>query len=328
MTAPASDGSGVPVSVVVAVRDEQDSLGQLLGDLAAQTTPPAQVVVVDGGSTDSTLELARAAAVQDPRVRVVDAGPATPGRGRNVGIDAADQDWIAITDAGVRVEPTWLERLWQAHLDEPSADVVYGNFEFDVRSFFEESAAIAYGSPKRSTPAGSLRGPAVVSCLVHRRAVRRVGGFRDLRSGEDTIFVRELAEAGVTAAWAPGATVWWRLRPTVRATYERFRVYSYHNVKAGQQAHWHHRLARRYIPVAVGLALGATTSRRWYALPAAVLGARVVARVHRHAEEGRGLAWQAQPARLATVGALLLLNDAATAVGWWQAAREREGAER
>ena len=321
-------GASIPISLVIPVRDEETSIGALLATIDAQTAQPDEVVFVDGGSSDRTVEILRAHAERDQRCTVVEAeGGATPGRGRNLGVAAARNDWVAMTDAGIRLEPAWLERLWAAHLADAAAEVVYGNYEFDLRSFFEECAAVAYGPPKWETPAGRSRGPTVVSCLVHRRAYEAVGGFVDLRAGEDEMFLTALDGAGTRSAWAPGATVWWRLRPDVRSNFERFRSYSYSYAMAGRQAHWQHRMARGYVPVAVGLVLAGVHSRRWLLLPAATVGSRVGRRVASHRPDMDELR-KPTPARLALIAALLLGNDVAAALGWWQATAAKRAAAR
>lgn len=311
----------LPVTLVIAVRDEEHTLPALLSDIGRQVAGPAEVVLVDGGSRDGTVRVAAAEAIRDPRYVVLEAdGGATPGRGRNLGIAVARHEWIALTDAGVRLEPDWLAELWRVHCRTPEAGVVYGNFEFDTRSFFEDCAAVAYGTPKRTIAAGRVRRPAVVSCLAHRSTVDAVSGFPDLRAGEDMIFAQRVEDSGVPIAWAPDATVWWRLRPDFRSTFERFRLYSYHNTLAGQQAHWHHRMARSYVPVAAGIVLSGVHSRRWLLVSGGTLAARVAVRLRRH-DEGRGWTWWVRPDRAGLVAALLVANDAATALGWWQASR-------
>ncbi len=317
------DHPSVPISLVIPVRDEETSIDSLLATIEAQTAQPDEVVFVDGGSSDRTVAILRAQARRDPRFTVVEAvGGATPGKGRNIGVDAARNDWVVMTDAGIRLEPTWLERLWATHLSEPAAEVVYGNYEFDLRSFFEECAAVAYGPPKWDTPAGRSRGPTVVSCLVHRRAFQAVGGFVDLRAGEDEMFLTALEGAGVRSAWAPAATVWWRLRPDIRSNFERFRSYSFTYAMAGRQAHWQYRMARGYVPVAVGLVLAGIHSPRWLLLPAATVGSRVGRRVAAHRPDMEELRLPG-PARLALITALILGNDVAAAVGWWQATAKK-----
>lgn len=321
--------SRIPVTLVVAVRDEESTIEGLIDGIVAQAVQPDEVVLVDGGSSDRTVEIARLRTADDPRYVVMPAdGPATPGRGRNIGIAAARHDWIALTDAGVRLEPAWLLRLWSAHKARPQAGIVYGNFEFDTQSIFEECAAVAGGSARRwETPEGRMRRPAVVSCLVHRGTVEAVGGFPDLRSGEDMIFARRVEQLGIEAAWAPDATVWWQLRPDFASTFERLRLYSYHNALAGQQAYWHHPVARKWVPVGAGLVLGALHSKGWFAVAGVAVVGRAAVKINRHAD-GRGWWWRLRPDRAAVVTVLVVANDAAVFLGWWQARRASSRAVR
>ena len=312
----------LPVTLVVPVRDEAATLGSLIASIDAQTRRPAQVIFVDGGSSDRTVQLLTAKADEDPRYEVVEAdGPATPGRGRNLGLAAARHEWVAMTDAGIRIEPTWLEALWQARLSAPAAGIVYGNFEFEDPSPFEECAIVIYGAAKRPTPAGPLRGPTTVSFMVSKSAFQAVGGFLDLRAGEDDLFLQAVEDRGIPVAWAPEATVRWRIRPDLRSTFERFRLYSYTYVMAGREDAWHQSLARSYVPVLVGAALAAFSSERWLVLPLAVIGGRVAVRVGRHWHDDT--LRRPGPARLVGAGLLLVASDAATGLGWWQARRQQ-----
>lgn len=47
------------ISVVVPVRDEENSIRELLESLLAQTRPPDEIVVTDGGSKDRTRDIIR-----------------------------------------------------------------------------------------------------------------------------------------------------------------------------------------------------------------------------------------------------------------------------
>ena len=116
------------VSLVIPVRDEENSLPELLDGINRQTYPPAEIIIVDGGSVDRTLDLARQMTAGDVRFCVLDAGDGTPGRNRNVGAEAAENTWVAFIDAGTRPEPAWLEHLVEA-ARRSGAEVVYGNYE-------------------------------------------------------------------------------------------------------------------------------------------------------------------------------------------------------
>lgn len=69
-----------PVTLVVPMRDEEQTLATLLATIDDQTLLLDQVVLVDGGSSDRTFEIASRHAQENPRYVVVQTdGPATPG---------------------------------------------------------------------------------------------------------------------------------------------------------------------------------------------------------------------------------------------------------
>ncbi|HEY0729966.1 MAG TPA: glycosyltransferase family 2 protein, partial [Pyrinomonadaceae bacterium] len=88
------------VSVIVPVRDEEQSIRELLDSLLKQTRPPDEIVITDGGSVDATPQILDEYIKQGSPVRLLRAGPALPGRGRNLGAAAATYEWLAFTDAG------------------------------------------------------------------------------------------------------------------------------------------------------------------------------------------------------------------------------------
>lgn len=311
------------VSLVVPLRDEAQSLPRLLETIRRQTFQPEEIILVDGGSADATVELARRAAESDPHVRLIEAGPATPGRARNVGIEAASCEWVALTDAGTRLEPTWLERLVSVVETNPTTDVVYGNLEPIVDSWFTRCAALAYIPPKELRPGGTMRGPFIPSSLLRRDVWRKIGGFTDLRAAEDLIFMNQISEAGYKIGWAPGATVWWEIQRDFARTFRRFALYSKHNVWVGRQWDWHYGIARQYA-VATGFVLLAFIQSRWWltALPL-WFGARVLRSIWRR-REGRAVIWALNPALFGGVGLVLLTIDLATFVGWAQAKTSKQ----
>lgn len=96
------------ISVIVPVLDEAARIGRCLHGLRAAGTEVGEILVVDGGSLDGTLDCVRDAAASDSRVRIVDASPVPAGWngkawGLDVGLRVSDPDaqWIAIIDADV-----------------------------------------------------------------------------------------------------------------------------------------------------------------------------------------------------------------------------------
>jgi glycosyltransferase involved in cell wall biosynthesis len=309
------------ISLVVPVKDEAGSVRDLLESLAAQTAPPDEVVVVDGGSTDGTPDLvegwARAHSFGS-RIRALRTPQAFPGKGRNLGIAAARHEWVALTDAGIRLEPDWVERLAEIASRDPGVDVVYGNYEPVPASFFERCAALTYVAAPQMRGGRLMRGPSIASCLIHRRAWEAVGGFPDLRAAEDLIFMERVASAGFRAGWAPAATVHWRLQPTLGRTFRKFALYSKHNVWAGRQGDWHYGVARAYLLSALFLVPTLFHSAWWLAGPVVLFAARVAKSIWRRGGE-RWLGSLLDPRQFVMVSLILFTIDLATFVGWAQA---------
>ena len=99
------------VSVIVPVRDEEDSIRELLDSLLQQTRPPDEIVITDGGSADATPQIIEEYIRKGAPVRLIRAGAALPGRGRNLGAAQASFEWLGFTDAGIRLASNWLETL-------------------------------------------------------------------------------------------------------------------------------------------------------------------------------------------------------------------------
>ncbi len=88
------------VSVVMTVKNESDGCALTLKSLSHQTRAPDEVIVVDGGSTDATLQVIHSFEASNLRVRLIEAPGANIARGRNIGTEAATCEIIAATDSG------------------------------------------------------------------------------------------------------------------------------------------------------------------------------------------------------------------------------------
>ena len=235
------------VSVIVPVRDEEHSIRELLDSLLHQTRPPDQIVITDGGSVDATPQIIEEYIQKGAPVRLLRAGPALPGRGRNLGAAAADYEWLAFTDAGIRLNHDWLEMLVARAAQDSSIDIVYGSWEPVTDTFFKECAAIAYVPPPAPRDGIVMRPRFIASTLLRRAAWAKVNGFpEDLRSAEDLVFMDRLEEAGYKAVFEPRAQVHWNLRPTLGTTFKRFLVYSRNNIRAGLWRQWQATILFRY----------------------------------------------------------------------------------
>ncbi|HJX39077.1 MAG TPA: glycosyltransferase [Anaerolineae bacterium] len=242
------------VSVIVTVKDEAASIDGLLHSLARQTVLPSEVVIVDGGSTDGTVERIENSDQLLPIKLLVRDG-ANISQGRNEAIRAACGQIIASTDAGVSLVPQWLEELTRPLDEDPTIDVVSGFFLPDPKTPFE----VAMGAtvlpvegdvdPKRFLPSSR-------SVAFRREAWEKVGGYPEwLDFCEDLVFDFALLDSGHKFHFAPEAVAYFRPRGSLRAFGRQYYQYARGDGKADL---WRRRHATRYLTYLVGIPLVVT----------------------------------------------------------------------
>jgi cellulose synthase/poly-beta-1,6-N-acetylglucosamine synthase-like glycosyltransferase len=308
------------ISVVVPVRDEEGSIRALLDALLAQTRPACEIVITDGGSRDHTTDIIEECAREGAMIRLIRAGAALPGRGRNLAAEQATSEWLAFIDAGTHPAADWIELLAAQVENDPSVDAVFGAWEPRVESFFEECAAIAYAYESPVERGGVLISPPCVgSSLVRREAWREVGGFaEDLRSGEDILFMEKIERGKFRVAYARRAVVRWDAPPTLWLTFKRFALYSRHNLRAGLWRQWHAAVLGRYVLLLCALLPAFAFGAWWLAIVALLwllmLAARAVVASYR--KRGAIKGGRVRVAlRLVALVPLIATIDAATITG-------------
>lgn len=248
------------VSVIATVYNERKSIERLLESLANQTRRPDEVVLCDGGSTDGTVEAIRAFLNRHrdrlPNVRVIEAPGTNISRGRNLAIAAAQGPIIAATDAGVRLEPTWLEKLVDPWTREPETLAVAGFFAPDAEGVFQIAMA-ATVLPLRDDIDPDRFLPSSRSVAFTKEAWARAGGYPEwLDYCEDLLFDfainAQKPDRPTAFVWAPEALVHFRPRESLRQFWTQYYRYARGDGKADL---WRKRHAIRYATYFVMLPL-------------------------------------------------------------------------
>jgi glycosyltransferase involved in cell wall biosynthesis len=252
----------VKVSVVVTVLNEKEAIERLLRSLEAQTRRPDEVVIVDGGSTDGTGTILKAWAASGwLPLRILNKAGANISEGRNTAIYAATGDVIATTDAGVRLERDWLEKLVAAfeHQDlDRFVFMVAGWFVADPQTPFE-TAMGATVLPDVTKIDGETFLPSSRSVAFRKVAWEASGGYPEwLDYCEDLIFDFRLRDLYGPFPFVPEAVVHFRPRGNLRAFFKQYYQYARGDGKADL---WRSRHVIRYLtylaagPLLVALAL-------------------------------------------------------------------------
>jgi len=121
------------VSVVIPTYQRKALVVEAIDSALAQTRGDLEVVVVDDGSTDGTVEALAARYGVDPRVRVLRQGNGGTASARNTGIAAATGTFVALLDSDDLFLPDHLEFLLPPLEADPTADLAIGNALYEGR---------------------------------------------------------------------------------------------------------------------------------------------------------------------------------------------------
>jgi glycosyltransferase involved in cell wall biosynthesis len=229
----------LPVSVVVTELNEIQDIARVVSSLLAQIPPAAEVIVVDGGSTDGTWEWLVEAQRRDPRLAAIrdetcslrfSKGPVS--RGRNVAIAAATSPIIACADAGCTYAPDWLPNLTGPLVDGAAEYSLGGSLLdpesptlWDVASAPFFSIKLSPGEPTKSCTARSM--------AFTKALWEKIGGFPEqVLVGEDTLFDFE-ARRQTEPAFVTHAKAIYRPQNSFRSAAHQMARYAVSDGQAG-----------------------------------------------------------------------------------------------
>lgn len=293
------------VSLVSTLLQEAQGAAEFLESIRTQTRPPDEVILTDGGSTDGTVQIIQGFQSELPIQLIVLPG-CNRSQGRNAAIRQATGEIIAVTDAGCKLSPSWLEKI--AAPIEREADVAAGYYQADARSLMERAIAAATIPLAREVKPDVFL-PSSRSLAFRKGIWQKVGGYPEhLRYNEDTAFAREIRSAGGAFVFQPEAVVHWRPRGSLGSLFVQFYRYA---LGDGECGFWFPHYAKAYAGatvLAALAALGAVQRQAWLLLAALMLAycARYAIRARRR---GAGvIASLLSVAATATVDAAHLLG--------------------
>lgn len=239
------------ISVIATVKNEAANIASFLDSLLAQTQAPEEVIIVDGGSSDGTVDLLRSYESRLPLKVLVRPG-SNISQGRNAAIAEARGEIIASTDAGVRLDPEWLHYITKPFLEgkEVEVELVSGFFLPDPHSLFEIALA-ATTLPAKEDIGRSSGLPAMLqrillltdpqhfqpssrSLAFRKSAWEKVGRYPEwLDYSEDLVFDHALARAGFRFDFEPRALVYFRPRSNLGSFARQYFLYARGDGKSG-----------------------------------------------------------------------------------------------
>ena len=218
-------------SVIVATYNRRNELRELLESLEKQTLPREhfEVVIVDDGSTDGTQEWLREHEKESSlRLHFLQQKNAGPAAARNRGMKEASGDFFIFIDSDCIAPPSWLERIQHAVTTERLD--AFGGPDVARADFPPLLKAINY-SMTSFLSTGGMRGKSGVKLATYyprsfnmgvtKEVYEQVGGFSNLRFGEDIEFSSRILRSGAKVEFLPDAFVYHKRRTSIRQFFKQ-----------------------------------------------------------------------------------------------------------
>jgi glycosyltransferase involved in cell wall biosynthesis len=224
------------VSLVTTVLNEEKTIEKFLDSVISQTRKPEEVVIVDGGSTDETLEKVqkfKSSKVQNKlKIKILQIKGANRAEGRNEGIREATGEIIAIADAGCILEKDWLEEIVKPFA-ESKTEVVAGFYRGKAETVFEKCVVpYVLVMPDKIDPDNFL--PASRSMAIRKKTWQEAGGFpEEFFDNEDYVFAKKLKERGARIVFCPKAIVNWLPRTNLKDFFKMIYRFARGDAQAG-----------------------------------------------------------------------------------------------
>ncbi|MCC5661761.1 glycosyltransferase [Nostoc sp. XA010] len=204
------------VSVVVCAYNAERTMDSCLASLKELNYPNYEVIVVNDGSRDRTLEITQ----HYDYVRLINQENKGLSVARNVGMAAATGEIVAYTDSDCMVDPDWLTYLVTKFLSSDVGAVGGPNLSPPEDSLVPACVAVSPGVPTHILLSDEVAEHIAGCNMAFRREIlQEINGFNPIfrTAGDDVDICWRLQDKGYTIGFSPTAIVWHFRRNTVGA---------------------------------------------------------------------------------------------------------------
>lgn len=213
-------------SVIIPVYNRPDEVDELLESLSHQTLKDFEVLVVEDGSSVPCKEVTDKYRLS-MEVRYYAKPNSGPGQTRNYGAERSRGEYLLILDSDCILPEGYLQAV-EAELEREPADA-FGGPDRAHTSFTPVQKAINYAMTSFFTT-GGIRGgkkkmdkfyPRSFNMGVRADVYKALGGFSNMRFGEDIDFSIRIFKNGYRCRLFPGAWVWHKRRTDFRKFFKQ-----------------------------------------------------------------------------------------------------------
>jgi cellulose synthase/poly-beta-1,6-N-acetylglucosamine synthase-like glycosyltransferase len=205
------------VSIIVPTLNSEPTIDECLRSILEQDYPKhlLEVIVIDGGSTDATIEHAKAHPVK------VVVSKLNPPAAYNLVLKDITNKVIGLVDSDAKVEKSWLRKLVK-HLDDPKVAGASGTVEtWNKGNLVPRVIGYELNYRYQRLP-NTVERVATMNLLLKTKVTIEIGGFDEaLPTQYDTDIGARLAEAGYRIAFDSEAICYHFHRPTLKAFFKQ-----------------------------------------------------------------------------------------------------------
>jgi glycosyltransferase involved in cell wall biosynthesis len=250
-------------SFIMTVFNESESIGVFIKSLMDQTLLPSEIVIVDGGSSDSTVgiliqnfkELCRDGKYSTGEVlnftgrsgirggieqkllfegtisgkievKIIDAEGAMISQGRNIAIKNSSNELICVSDAGCILGKDWFYEITKNSGNTQSAEIT-GGYTYPYAKKIIQAALAVCVLPKKSEIRPEKFMPSSRNISFKKNVWQQAGGYpENMDFGEDMRFNFNVISSGYSIRFNPDAEVYWNLRDNLGAIFRQFFRYA------------------------------------------------------------------------------------------------------
>ncbi len=207
-------------SIVVRAYNEAQHLGRLLEGLAQQSIKDVELILVDSGSTDASVSMAKEAGA---RIVHIPATEFSFGRSLNLGMNTASREHVVIASAHVHpVYPDWLECLLLPFQDTDVA-LVYGKQRGDANSRVPEEQVLKQWYPEVDVARQKNPFCNNANAAIRRSVWQKHAYDEDLTGLEDVAWAKWALGQGYQVAYSARAEIIHVHNEKPRRVFERYR---------------------------------------------------------------------------------------------------------
>lgn len=212
--------SGIEVTVLIRAKNEAKDIGKTLSAIFSQTYKSYEVIIVDSGSTDRTLEIAREYPLRIYEIRPEDF---TWGYALNYGFKRANGKYVVNLSAhALPLSDNWIETMIANFNDEKVAAVMSKNLPCpDCNPFDRRGLLKKYNMPRQEIKGGPPYIFSNYSSVIRKSVWVRVPYDETLTYAEDHDWAIKIADLGYKIIYEPAAETYHSHNETLKQIYKR-----------------------------------------------------------------------------------------------------------